>query len=195
MRTLPNRNEANTVEMMGLLNPRVRGAVTSFIDLYSEVKWKSVEFVIPLIPEPSHRPRLCGHRVYVPGAAKNQRFFQKKVLPKLNGLFIDTPCRVDVDIYVKTPTSFSKAQKVLAEMKILRPWVNTGDVDNYLKAVLDCVQPNEKRHHTGIMSNDCLVISSLAEKYYSIEPRYEVRITYMDKVPDDIRKVLRLENT
>ena len=194
MRTLPNRNEANTVEMMGLLNPRVRGAVTSFIDLYSEVKWKSVEFVIPLIPEPSHRPRLCGHRVYVPGAAKNQAFFNKRVLPTLRGLFITTPCRVDADIYCETPKSFTKLQKLLAEMKILRPWGNIGDVDNFAKSIYDMMQPNENRGHVGIMENDCLIVDSRVSKYYSISPRYEISISFMDKIPEELMKVLRLED-
>ena len=170
----------------------VQTNVSSILAVYSNIKWKKVKFNIPRIPEPSHRPRLCGYRVYVPGAAKNQSYFDKHVRPKLNGLFIDTPCKVDVDIYCKTPSSFTKAQTILAEMGVLRPWVNTGDIDNFLKSVYDQIQPNEKRGHVGIMENDCLIIESHSNKYYSLNPRYEVTITFMEDMPDSIRNVMRL---
>lgn len=170
----------------------VQNNVSSILAVFSNIKWKRVKFDIPLIPVPSHRPRLCGYRVYVPGAAKNQSFFDKHVRPKLNGLFIDTPCKIDVDIFCRTPTSFTKAQTILAEMGVLRPWVNTGDVDNFDKAVYDMLQPNEKRGHVGIMENDCLIIESHSNKYYSLNPRYEVTITFMEEMPDSIRNVMRL---
>jgi Holliday junction resolvase RusA-like endonuclease len=77
-------------------------------------------------------------------------------------------------------------------MKILRPWGNTGDVDNYAKAIYDMMQPNEARGNTGIMTNDCLIIESTLRKYYSVTPRYEVTIQYMDKIPLELTKILRL---
>lgn len=168
--------------------------ITDVATVLSNVKWKTVSFTIDMVPAPSHRPRLCGYRVYVPGAAKNQAFFNKKVLPKLNGLFIDTPCKIYVDIYCKMPSSFSKTQMALAEMKLLRPWVNTGDNDNYEKAVWDMMQPNEKRGHIGIMANDCLIIDNDAAKYYSFHPRYEVTIKYMTGLSDELKKILRIKD-
>lgn len=161
--------------------------------IMANVKWKTVSFTIPMEPVPSHRPRLCGYRVYVPGAAKNQVFFNRKVLPTLNGLFITLPCEIISEIYVKTPKSFSKVQTALAEMKILRPWVNSGDNDNFEKAIYDMMQPNEKRGHVGIMSNDCLIIDNKSSKYYSMNPRYEVTIRYMDSIPAELYKILRLK--
>lgn len=167
--------------------------VATISSILSNVKWKSVSFVIDMEPVPSHRPRLCGYRVYVPGAAKNQAYFNRKILPKLNGLFITTPCKIDLDIYVRTPKSFTKVQTALAEMKLLRPWVNTGDNDNYEKAVWDMIQPNEKRGHVGIMTNDCMIIDNRSSKYYSMKPRYELTITYMESIPVDLYKILRLK--
>lgn len=55
------------------------------------------------------------------------------------------------------------------------------------------MQPNEKRNHIGIMSNDCLVIETVVNKYYSTTPRYEVIISYMDKIPPDLMKIMRLD--
>ena len=172
---------------------KVASLVAATVDMYKKIKWKTVVIEIPTVPEPSHRPRLSGYRVYVPGAAKHQRFFNKHVLPKLHGLFISYPCKVDLDIYCPTPKSFNRTQKIIAEMGLLRPWVNTGDVDNFAKSALDMIQPNEKRGHIGIMENDCLVYEMNTRKFYSINPRYEMRITYMDKVPSEIMKLLRLK--
>jgi Holliday junction resolvase RusA-like endonuclease len=172
---------------------KVANLVAATIDLYKKITWRVVVIEIPMAPEPSHRPRLSGYRVYVPGAAKNQRYFNKHILPKLNGLFIKYPCRVDVDFYCQTPKSFNRTQTILAEMGILRPWGNTGDVDNYSKTILDMVQPNEKRGHIGIMENDCLVYEMVSRKFYSINPRYVMKITYMDKIPSEILKLLRLK--
>ena len=187
-----DKNHNNLTEMIQSISSKVHENVGKCVEKFTKIKWKTVCFEIPIKPEPSHRPRLCGYRVYVPGAAKNQRFFQNKVLPKLNGLFINTPCKVNADIYCETPASFTKTQKILAEMKILRPWGNTGDGDNYAKAIYDMMQPNEARGNIGIMTNDCLIIESTLRKYYSVTPRYEVTIQYMDKIPLELTKILRL---
>lgn len=186
-------NNKETVEaLVNSASTSVQNNVSSILAVFTNIKWKKVKFTIPLIPEPSHRPRLCGYRVYVPGAAKNQSFFDKNVRPKLNGLFIDTPCKIESKIFCKTPMSFTKAQTILAEMGVLRPWVNTGDVDNYLKAIQDMMMPNEKRGNVGILKDDYLIIDAISNKYYSINPRYEITITYMEEMPDSIRNVMRL---
>lgn len=188
-------NATNFKYLMETASNRVRDMVAQAEYAITKIKWKTVSFTIPIKPEPSHRPRLCGYRVYVPGAAKNQSFFDKNVRPKLGGLFITTPCKVTAMVYCETPKSFTHTQKILAEMGLLRPWVNTGDVDNFLKSILDQMQPNEKRGHVGIMANDCLVIDNVTKLYYSMTPRYEVTISYMSNVPDQLKKLMRLENS
>ena len=187
-------NHENVNAMLKASNDRTKSFVASCINVFNSIRWKTVSFVIPMAPEPSHRPRLSGYRVYVPGAAKNQSFFNKHVLHTLNGLFITTPCKIKSDIYVQTPKSFSNGQKILAEMRILRPWGNVGDVDNFEKAIYDMMQPNEKRGHVGIMSNDSLIIEAHTNKYYSINPRYEISISFMGKIPDKLKSVLRLKD-
>lgn len=186
-------NFNNTKDLLLNASARVCGMVERLAGFNKGIKWKTVSFIIPIEPEPSHRPRLCGNRIYVPGAAKHQRYFDKNIRPKLNGLFINTPCKLNADVYCKTPSSFTQTQKILAEMKILRPWGNIGDVDNFLKTLMDQIQPNEHRGHVGIMSNDCLVISSNVNKYYSMTPRSEITITYMAKIPDELKNVLRID--
>ena len=182
----------NVQKLLTEANGRTTSFVSQCINAYKSIRWKTVSFVIPTEPVPSHRPRLSGYRVYVPGAAKNQSYFNKYVLPTLNGLFISTPCKIKSDIFVKTPKSFNMAQKILAEMKILRPWGNIGDVDNFEKAIYDQMQPNEKRGHVGIMSNDSLIVEAHTNKYYSVTPRTEITISYMGNIPEKLKKVLRM---
>ena len=186
-------NANNYADMLKSLSNSKLAELGEISRYISKIGWKQVSFIIPTAPVPSHRPRLSGYRIYVPGAAKNAAFFQKHVLPQLKGLMITTPCKVDLHIYSKTPTSFTKLQTCLAEIGLLRPWGATGDVDNFEKAVYDMIQPNEKRKHTGIMSNDSLIIESHSQKFYSITPRYEISITYMNKIPDIVKKILRLD--
>lgn len=186
--------QISPADMMASVSNRVRLLVADCVDAYKAIKWKTVRFRIPIAPEPSHRPRLSGYRVYVPGAAKNQSFFNRTVTPTLNGLFITTPCIIKADIFVQTPKSFSECQKILAEMRILRPWGNIGDVDNFEKAIYDMMQPNEKRHHRGIMANDSLIIDAHTNKYYSKDPRYEITISYMTKIPDRLMRILRIRD-
>ncbi len=186
-------NQINIDEMVGKANKRTINRLGETLSLIPQIKWTSVSFTIPDEPDPSHRPRRVGaYRMYVPNAAKHQKFFDTFVRPKLNGLFITTPCKIDVKIFCRTPKSFNDTQKILAEMCLIRPWVNNGDVDNFLKSVMDQMQPNEDRGNVGIMSNDCLVIDSKAEEFYSVTPRYEVTLTYMTNIPDEIKGIMRL---
>lgn len=185
--------QADNVDMLlADCNGKSRELIQDITAVYSTIKWRTVRFVIPTEPVPSHRPRVSGFRFYVPGAAKNAAFFNKTVRPTLRGLFITTPCKFKLDIYVKTPKSFTKTRKILAEQQLLRPWGSTGDVDNYEKAVYDMLQPNEKRGNAGCMSNDSLIIESHTNKYYSVTPRYEVAITYMTNIPNSLIRLMQL---
>lgn len=186
-------NNENVNELLLDANNAIKNNVAECAEIYSKIRWNKISFIIPVIPEPSHRPRLNGFRVYVPGAARNQSYFDKFIRPKLGDVFINTPCKVNLNIYCKIPSSFTKTQRILAEMKILRPWGNVGDVDNFEKAVFDQMQPNEKRGHVGIMENDSLIIENHTNKYYSKTPRYEVTIIYMKQIPKVLRKLLRFE--
>lgn len=187
-------NLDNSNKLLEESNNKIKQFVAYVCKLYTKIRWKKVFLIIPTTPKPSKRPRLSGYRIYVPGAAKNAAFFEKNVLPLMNGLFITTPCKVKLDIFVETPVSFTKTRKCLAEMKFLRPWGSTGDVDNYEKAVYDMIQPNQKRGHTGILYDDSLIIEAHTRKFYSTTPRYELTIEYMHNIPDEILTVLRLNS-
>ena len=186
-------NHENELQMREEFSNAIINKVETVIGYWGHVKWTTVKLLINMEPKPSQRPRLSGYRVYVPGAYKNTAFFHKNVFPELKDVWINKPCKTRIDIYVRTPASFSKAQKLLAEMKILRPWVRAGDIDNFEKSCLDAMVGNKKRGHKGIMSDDCIVIDMESHKYYSMSPRYEIEITYMNDIPECIKRILKIE--
>ena len=187
-------NERNYAEMFNQLNNSKQAELGVISRMCRKgINWKSVTFTIPTAPVPSHRPRLSNNRIYVPGAAKNATFFQRHVLPTLDGLMISTPCKVDLRLYIKTPSSFSKIQTCLAEIGLLRPWGRNGDVDNFEKSIYDQIQPNEKRGHRGILVDDSLIIENHTQKFYSVNPRSEVTITWMDSIPQKLLHIMRLD--
>lgn len=144
------------------------------------IKTKKIDFTMWKVVKPSRRPRANSRggyiRMYVPGAAEAGNWFEE--FAKENDLpFIETPCILDMNIYEKTPSSFSIKNKVLAELGIIRPWKRTGDFDNYAKGIADCIQH-------GMLKDDCLVIESTQKLYYSIKPHAEISISYMEKFPE-----------
>lgn len=144
------------------------------------IKTKKIDFTMWKVVKPSRRPRANSRggyiRMYVPGAAEAGNWFEE--FAKENDLpFIETPCILNMNIYEKTPSSFSIKNKVLAELGIIRPWKRTGDFDNYAKGIADCIQH-------GMLKDDCLVIESTQKLYYSIKPHAEISISYMEKFPE-----------
>ena len=142
-------------------------------------KKNKLNFNMWKIVKPSARPRAnttMGYvNMYVPHAKENGDWFEKfaaeKHLP-----FIDTPCILNMNIYEKTPSSFSIKKKVLAELGLIRPWKRTGDFDNYAKGIADAIQH-------GMLKDDCLVIESTQRLYYSIKPHAEIEIIYYKQFP------------
>lgn len=144
------------------------------------IKTTTIRFTMWKIVKPSARPRANSRggyiRMYVPGARDAGDWFQE--FAKENDLpFIDTPCKLNMDVYEKTPSSFSTKNKVLAELGLIRPWKRTGDFDNYAKGIADAIQH-------GMLKDDCLVIESTQRLFYSIKPHADVEITYYNKFPE-----------
>lgn len=144
------------------------------------IKTTKVTFTMWKIVKPSARPRANSRsgyiHMYVPHARENGDWFED--FCKENNLpFIDTPCTLNMKIYEKTPSSFSIKNKVLAELGLIRPWKRTGDFDNYAKGIADAIQH-------GMLKDDCLVVDSRQQLFYSIKPHAEIEIVYMNKFPE-----------
>lgn len=148
------------------------------------IKTHKVEFTMWKILKPSARPRANTRggyvHMYVPRAAENGAWFEN--FARENNLpHINTPCKVTVDHYEKTPSSLNIKGKVLAELGLIRPVRRTGDIDNVLKALLDSAQHE-------MLSDDCLVYETHVNLYYSIKPHVHVVFDCLDKDPFDVLK-------
>ena len=138
-------------------------------------------FELPIIPNPSPRPRhtMNGH-TYVEGARDTKEYFRnyiKKVYDdKIADIVIDsdiihTIVRIHLDFYIPTPTSsMNKTEIILAQMKKIRP-IGNGDWDNLAKTYTDCLQ-------SVLIINDNIITDGRVKKYYSIKPRIKILIRW-----------------
>lgn len=83
-----------------------------------------------------------------------------------------TPCDVEFNAFVKTPNSLNTTDIFLAEIGLIRP-TNKPDWDNIGKKYSDMFNSN-------IWLDDTLVVDGTVRKYYSIKPRVEVHLKYMN---------------
>ena len=151
--------------------------------------------VVQLLEEPegTHRPRFriinksnFNHaaivdkqfvHVYTPNAQDDFNYMRKitedKELADIDGL-INTPCIVKYDAYLKTPSYFNTTDIFLSEIGLIRPPVKP-DWDNIGKKYCDMYNHN-------VWLDDLLVLSGTVDKYYSIKPRIEITLRYMNCV-------------
>jgi Holliday junction resolvase RusA-like endonuclease len=162
-------------------NEKFNNYVQSEAKNIKQIKWKKLNFVMWRVPRASSRPRTTSAggfpRIYVPYAADNRNWFNEYA--KENELpLIETPCRIHLKVFEKTPSAFSIKNKLLAELGVLRPWRRGGgDIDNILKSVLDMMQPS-------VLKDDALVIDSRVELFYAAKPFTEVEVQWMERLPE-----------
>ena len=113
--------------------------------------------------------------VYSITGAEDNKFMRRLIdegeLKQLDQL-ICTPCVVDISAYMKTPTSYNKQDTILAEIGLIRP-IFKPDFDNIAKKYSDMFNAN-------VWLDDTLVVDGSVHKYYSVLPRIEIRIRYLN---------------
>lgn len=115
--------------------------------------------------------------VYSPNARDDQKYMKRltseEIIP-IEGL-INTPCHIRYDAYLKTPCYFSITDIFLSEIGLIRPEIKKPDWDNLGKKYSDMYNYN-------IWLDDSQVIDGEVHKYYSILPRVEIYLKYMNVV-------------
>lgn len=114
-------------------------------------------------------------QIYSLTGASDKAFFKRLVTE--NEMYqvdqlICTPCMVRYEAYFHTPSSFNTTDTYLAELGIIRP-ITKPDFDNIEKKYSDMMTGN-------IWLDDALVIESSMSKYYSILPRVEIRLRFLN---------------
>jgi Holliday junction resolvase RusA-like endonuclease len=164
----------------------------------SRVRYANIDqiFAIPIMLDMEPRPyqpiRINRYtmRIYVPNKEKlvkqireeiskqiNPALFKSGFFPRYNEIAIRS------ELYIKTPNSFSREDKYLAEIKQYRP-VCAPDIDNVEKIIFDSVKGY-------ITYDDAQIVTNVTEKYYSVHPRMEVVVFYnASEVTNRQQKVL-----
>lgn len=113
--------------------------------------------------------------VYVPDAHCDnlhmKRLIDSDELNSLNNI-IYTPCTLIYDAYIKTPTSFNITDTFLSEIGLIRP-ICKPDWDNIGKKYSDMSNAN-------LWLDDSFVMSGTVNKYYSILPRIEIKLKFLN---------------
>lgn len=106
---------------------------------------------------------------------KDDQLFMKRMIGQeivvLDSL-IYTPCIITINCYFKTPESFNITDKFLAEIGLIRKWIKP-DWDNAGKKYSDM-------YNTNIWLDDSFVIEGTVKKFYSILPRVEIYLKYLN---------------
>ena len=144
------------------------------------IKWKTQKFVLYWLPKGTPRPRLGkGNVFYVKNAKKNKERFYK-FLKDSEWELVTTPCVFEVRSYFPIPEAMKKPEKLLSEMGLIRP-ISTPDWDNIGKTYSDMIQDI-------VLYNDSLIIDGISRKYYSVKPRVEIYIRYMESFDSDFNR-------
>lgn len=142
-------------------------------------RWGTLHFIFYLEPSSSPRPRLnrkFGNKskkqfVYVKGAREHKDIFDEYIDTVGNIPLIKTPCKLHIETFTKTPTSMSRIEKVLSELKLIDN-ISRPDFDNYAKRYADMIQET-------LIIDDSLVVEATMRKKYSKKPRIEISIEYL----------------
>lgn len=114
-------------------------------------------------------------QIYSPSGPSDRKFL-KQIVTDNELLQVDqlicTPCIVRYEAYFHTPSQFNSIDTYLAELGIIRP-ISKPDFDNIEKKYSDMFNGN-------IWLDDALVIESSMAKYYSILPRIEIRLRFLN---------------
>lgn len=143
------------------------------IQRIDDIKWNTYKFIVWLVPRATPRPRInkSTQLFYVFGSDINKKLF-KKFMKENPHETIYTPMSFTTDVYIPTPKSLKPDDMILAEMGVIRP-ISKPDFDNVAKTYSDMIQGT-------LIYDDSLIIEGISRKFYSIKPRIEITIKYMD---------------
>ena len=114
-------------------------------------------------------------QVYSLTGASDRKFMKRLIddndLMRLDHL-ICTPCDVEYNTFSKTPSSYNTINTFLSEVGIIRP-ISKPDFDNMEKKYADMYNGN-------VWIDDALVQDAAIHKYYSILPRVEIRLKFLN---------------
>lgn len=112
--------------------------------------------------------------VYSINAHEDNVFMKRLIDEEIYELqdLIYQPCDVQYNVFFKTPSYYNTEQKILAEIGLDRP-INKPDWDNIGKKYSDMYNGN-------VWVDDSCVVSGTVNKFYSILPRIEINLNFLN---------------
>lgn len=113
--------------------------------------------------------------VYVPNAKEDNTYMRRLTQQELYQLdqLIYTPCEIEYNAYLKTPSNANITDTFLCEIGLFRPPFKKPDWDNISKKYCDM-------YNSNVWMDDTMVIDGSVHKYYSILPRIEIKLRYLN---------------
>ena len=161
--------------------------------MINSMKYYETRIVLFEIPEGSPRPRFrlinrnnlsnvamanpnFVHVYSLTGAEDNKfmkRLMDQEEFDALDSI-ICTPCNIEINTFFKTPSYYNKEYTILAEIGAQRP-IYKPDWDNIGKKYSDMFNEN-------VWLDDTLVVDGSIHRYYSVLPRVEINIKFLNMV-------------
>lgn len=175
---------------LGVTESQTADIINRRDDMIYQLRYYTINLILFQLPEGTPRPRFrlvnrsnfvdCAStnsqfvHVYNPYAREDSVFMNRLLGSELKSLetLICTPIRVTYNTFLQTPKSLSTPDKFMAEIGIIRP-TTKPDFDNLAKKYSDMSNHN-------LWLDDSFVISGHVELYYSMLPRIEITIEYLN---------------
>lgn len=143
------------------------------------IKYNEVSFVFYFTPQATPRPRYSNYTksFYIKNKMDYNKVFGEyiKSLETVNAdIPIKTPCEFYCKSYLPIPSSMNRFETIMAELGLVHH-VGKPDFDNLAKTYADMVQKH-------LILDDALIYKGVSIKQYSIKPRVEISIRFMDEI-------------
>ena len=145
------------------------------IKMIKSITWSTIYLTFYMEPKATSRPR--NNRFtkvfYVKNASFNSNIF-KDFIDEQDEIkeIIITPTIITADFFLPIAENASNIFKILGELRLIRPIIKP-DLDNTIKTYMDMIQKH-------LLVDDSLVVELHLRKFYSLKPRIEMKIDYMD---------------
>lgn len=175
-----NKTERIEYLITGLNLDKYKEKIKNTIDRIRNIKWNTLKYTIYLLPKATPRPRSGRNGIfYVKGASDNKKFF-KEFIRNEDIHLITTPTKFQCVSYLPIPKSMNPVEKVCAELGLIYP-VSRPDWDNLGKTYSDMIQDL-------LICDDAFIVDGISKKRYSIKPRIEITISYMEEYDSEFNK-------
>jgi Holliday junction resolvase RusA-like endonuclease len=178
---IPSDYDGRLNHLLGTVDlSKTRISVFDKIKKILSIKWKTTSFTIYLLPKATPRPRVGSAGIFYVKGAKDNKDFLKKYIIDQNPEIIFTPVKFTCISYLPIPKTMSSVEKVAAELGFIRP-ISKPDWDNVGKAYCDMIQGM-------LIYDDSLIVDGVSKKFYSVKPRIEITLSWMEDFDSDFNR-------